>query len=164
VFRRFCWGTAADDFGDVTALFWASTAGVETAANSVSEGACDVAGVSGSDGAASVEASECGSSIDCVGVGKLSDAWVAFAVTICWTTFGVLEDSSDVLSGIARAAWGARRARLRRRRAADALGNVAWLSPGGKYQGSYRKLVLGRSTPTWLLTYRSCIFPRRSVF
>lgn len=40
----------------------AGVAGVETCVNSLSEGACEVAGVSGSDGAAIVDVSEGGSS------------------------------------------------------------------------------------------------------
>ena len=50
--------------GDV-ATTCAGVAGVETCEKSLSDGACDVAGVSGSDGAAIVEASEATSSGVC---------------------------------------------------------------------------------------------------
>lgn len=49
-------------FGDGTAA-WAGVAGVETCVKSLSEGACDVAGVSGSDGAAIVDVSDGASSV-----------------------------------------------------------------------------------------------------
>jgi len=60
-FRACCWAGAVDGF-DEDAMACAGVVGVETWVKSASDGACDVAGVSRADVAATVEVSDAGSS------------------------------------------------------------------------------------------------------
>lgn len=66
---------AGMDFGGLGGP-WAGVAGVDTCENSVSEGACEVAGVSSSEGAAIVEVSDSATS------GTCSAIWRAVSSTV----------------------------------------------------------------------------------